>query len=108
MPLAGRLAGLPAGMYRFGIRANHLLLRQQHPSDIAIPAEVDLAEISGSETFVHVRHNNLDWVVQEDGVHNIARGAAITVYLNPAQLYVFGDTGALEIAPRSLSLDDAA
>jgi len=107
MPLGGRLAALSPGRYRFGLRANHLFLQQRGADDVAIEAEVDLAEISGSETFVHVRHNNLDWVVQEEGVHMATSGAPITVYFDPGRLYVFGDTGALELAPAAF-LDDAA
>jgi glycerol transport system ATP-binding protein len=108
MPLDGPLASLTPGRYRFGIRANHLSLQQHGPNEMAIEAKVDLAEISGSETFVHLHHNNLDWVVQEEGVHVIARGAEITFFLDPDKLYVFGDTGALERSPVGQSLDDAA
>jgi glycerol transport system ATP-binding protein len=108
MPLEGRLARLPVGRYRFGIRANHLFLARRSEADVEIKAVVDLAEISGSETFVHLRHNNLDWVVQEDGVHPLPRGGEASVYLDPDKLYVFGDTGALELAPASVSLDEAA
>jgi len=108
MPLRGRLAKLEPGRYRLGVRAHHLWLRRKSEADIAIAAEVDLAEISGSETFVHLRHNNLDWVVQEEGVHRLARGSEVTFYLDPEKLYVFSDTGALELAPASSSLDEAA
>ena len=108
MQLAGPLAALTPGRYRLGVRANHLSLQQQSPDAIAIQAKVDLAEISGSETFVHLHHNNLDWVVQEEGVHVIARGAEITFFLDPAKVYVFGDTGALERSPVGQSFDDAA
>ncbi len=108
MPLVGGLARLAPGRYRFGIRASHLYLRPRGEGDVAIEALVDLAEISGSETFVHLRHNNLDWVLQEEGVHPLQRGAAVTFYLDPAKLYAFGDTGALEFAPAAERLSDAA
>jgi glycerol transport system ATP-binding protein len=108
MPLTGSLARLAPGRYRLGIRANHLNLERRTEADVAIAAEVDLAEISGSETFVHLRHNNLDWVVQEEGVHRLPRGSALTFYLDPERLYAFGDTGALELAPPPHSLRNAA
>ncbi|MEZ5904613.1 MAG: hypothetical protein R3C69_05755 [Geminicoccaceae bacterium] len=38
----------------------------------------------------------------------LARGAEASFYLDPAKLYFFGDTGALERAPSSLPLDSAA
>lgn len=108
MPLTGQLEGLRDGRYRLGVRANHLTLERASEAAIEIQAEVDLAEVSGSETFVHVRHNNLDWVVQEEGVHLLDRGAAVAFYIDPARLYVFGDTGALELAPPPPSLASAA
>jgi glycerol transport system ATP-binding protein len=108
MPLSGPLASLPQGRYRLGVRANHLWLQRRTEADIEITGVVDLAEISGSETFVHLRHNNLDWVVQEEGVHPMERGSEVTFYLDPQKLYVFGDTGALELAPKTTPLDDAA
>jgi ABC-type sugar transport system ATPase subunit len=83
MPLAGPLTQLAPGRYRLGIRANHLYLERRSEADVEIEGEVDLAEISGSETFVHLRHNNLDWVVQEEGVHPMERGAEVTFYLDP-------------------------
>ena len=108
MPLAGQLTQLAPGRYRFGIRANHLYLARRNEADVEIKGEIDLAEISGSETFVHLRHNNLDWVIQEEGVHPMPRGAEVTFYLDPAKLYVFGDTGALELAPAAKPLSHAA
>lgn len=108
LPLEGDLAGLREGRFRLGVRANHLSLHRRAAADIEIKGTVDLAEISGSETFVHFRHHNLDWVVQEAGVHPLARGAEASFYLDPSRLYFFGDTGALERAPSSLALDGAA
>ncbi len=108
LPLRGSLANLGPGRYRLGVRANHLFLQRRREADIELEGEVDLAEISGSETFVHLRHNNLDWVIQEEGVHPLQRGSAVTFYLDPEKLYVFGDTGALELAPATTPLDHAA
>ena len=62
-------------------------------------ATVELAEISGSETFVHVHNGDLHWVVQEEGVHEHALGEPVQVYLDPARLYAFDRDGTLEAAP---------
>lgn len=99
IPLGHHLAGLPAAPHTLGIRANHLSTRRQAPSDLELDATVELAEISGSETFVHVRNGDLRWVVQEEGVHEHALGQNVKIYLDPTRLYAFGSTGALEIAP---------
>ncbi|MGB4946349.1 MAG: TOBE domain-containing protein, partial [Candidatus Competibacter denitrificans] len=60
---------------------------------------VELAEISGSDTFVHVAAAVGPLVAQLTGVHYFELGAAISLYLDPAQLYVFDARGALLIAP---------
>lgn len=99
LPLLHHLSALPPDRYTLGVRANHLSTRRQSESDLELEATVELAEISGSETFVHVRSGDFAWVVQEEGVHEHALGQQVKVYLDPEQLYAFGSTGALELAP---------
>jgi glycerol transport system ATP-binding protein len=99
IPLTHHLAGLPPAPRTLGIRANHLSIRRHAPGDLELDATVELAEISGSETFIHVRNGDLRWVVQEEGVHEHALGQNVKIYLDPTRLYAFGSTGALEIAP---------
>jgi glycerol transport system ATP-binding protein len=99
VPLARHLAGLEPGRYRFGARAHHLDMRPSGHGTIAIPGEVELAEISGSETFVHVHHNEVSWVVQQEGVHTYRLGEAVELHLDPAWLYAFAEDGALRAAP---------
>jgi len=98
IPLSHHLSGLLPGQHTLGVRANHLSLRHRRAGDVAIDATVELAEISGSETFVHVRNGDLRWVVQEEGVHEHALGQPVRVFLDPARLYAFDRAGALELA----------
>jgi glycerol transport system ATP-binding protein len=60
---------------------------------------VELAEISGSDTFVHVATGAGELVAQLSGVHFFDLGASVTLYLDPAQAYVFGADGLLLQAP---------
>jgi len=99
LPLSRHLADLPAGVHTLGVRANHLSLRRHREDDIAIDATVELSEISGSETFIHVHNGDLRWVVQEEGVHLHALGQAVRVHVDPARLFAFDRAGALELAP---------
>jgi glycerol transport system ATP-binding protein len=99
LPLSHHLAELNAGAHTLGVRANHLSIRYHRDGDVAIDATVELSEISGSETFIHVRNGDLRWVVQEEGVHVHALGEAVKVHLDPARLYAFDRAGALEVAP---------
>ncbi len=93
------LAGLARGDYRFGIRPPHLFVQQRGPNDVALPGEVEVAEISGSETYIHMRHGEGSWVVQEAGVHERSLGERITVYMDPAHLFAFDRDGRLAAAP---------
>jgi glycerol transport system ATP-binding protein len=81
-----------------GVRASALRVRQR-PVDVALAGTVELAEISGSDTFVHVATAVGELVAQLTGVHFFELGAAITLYLAPAQAYVFDADGALLVAP---------
>ena len=81
-----------------GIRAGALRVHSQ-PGDVALTGRVELAEISGSDTFVHVAAAVGPLVAQLTGVHDFELGAAITLYVDPVQIYVFDSRGALLIAP---------
>ena len=81
-----------------GLRANALRLSPR-PGDVALPGAVDLAEISGSDTFVHVNTAAGEVVAQLTGVHFFDLGAAITLHFSAAQAYVFDALGALLVAP---------
>jgi len=70
--------------------------------DIALPGTVELAEISGSDTFVHVATPIGELVAQLTGVHQFELGAQVTLYLDPARAYVFGADGKLLAAPQGI------
>ncbi len=99
LPLRESLARLRPGAYRLGLRASHLSTRRRHAGDLAFDATVELAEVNGSETFLHVVHSGVAWVVQEEGVHLHPLGGTVRVFLDPAHLFVFSERGALEVAP---------
>ena len=81
-----------------GLRASALRVHQR-PGDIALAGTVELAEIAGSDTFVHVATPAGELVMQLTGVHFFELGAAVTLYLDPAQAYIFGADGRLQQAP---------
>ena len=81
-----------------GVRASALRVTQR-PGDVALPGKVELAEISGSDTFVHVETPVGELVAQLTGVHFFDLGAPITLYLHPEHVHVFDSAGALLVAP---------
>lgn len=102
--LPNHMAALQGGDYRLGVRANHLHLQPQAANAVAIPAWVELAEISGSETFIHADHRdgggrNFHLIAQLTGVHSFDYGVQTTLYLDPNRIYAFDRTGQLAAAP---------
>ena len=99
VPLPDHLKDSADGRYRFGFRANHAALSKGDDGEIEIPATADLTEVSGSETFIHLKHEGANWVVLEEGVHSLRMGEAISVYLRPDRLFLFGEDGGLKASP---------
>ena len=97
--LPDHLKAVDDGWYRLGFRANHAALSRRSEHDVEIKAVTDLAEVSGSETFIHLKHAGTDWVVQEEGVHTLRIGDPISVFLRPDRLFLFGQDGALKASP---------
>jgi glycerol transport system ATP-binding protein len=95
---SGPLASLADGTYRAGFRANHLTLDRASASAVGFEAQVIVTEITGSESFLHLQHGPDRWVGLVHGVHDLAQGAQITVWLDPAHIYLFGQDGRL-VAP---------
>ena len=87
-----------AGALTVGVRANALRLHG-HVGDAALPGRVELAEISGSDTFVHVATPVGELVAQLTGVHAFELGTALTLHLSPEHAYLFDAQGALLRAP---------
>jgi len=81
-----------------GIRAGALRVTAR-AGDIALPGQVELAEISGSDTFLHVDTPIGELVAQLTGVHEFTLGTPVTLHLDPQQVYVFDSSGDLLAAP---------
>jgi glycerol transport system ATP-binding protein len=81
-----------------GVRANSLR-DTARPGDIALSGSVQLAEISGSDTFLHAETSVAPVVAQLTGVHRFELGTPVTLYLQPSQVYLFGASGDLVLAP---------
>ncbi|QYY30503.1 ABC transporter ATP-binding protein [Cupriavidus pinatubonensis] len=97
VPVPG--AGSHAGPVTVGVRAAALRL-DGVPGSVPVPGRVALAELSGSDTFVHADTPVGNLVAQFAGVFDLRLGAPLTLHLDPAQLYVFDDSGRRLSAPR--------
>ncbi len=102
-PAAGPLADLPDGRYTAGFRPNHLEITQHAPDAMRFAARLDVTELTGSETFVHLDHHGERWVGLIHGVHDMPLGQDLTVWLDPRHVYIFGQDGRL-VAPAAYAL----
>jgi glycerol transport system ATP-binding protein len=84
-----------------GIRAHHLTLDRRRECDVALSGHVEIAEISGSDTYVHATCSGISLVAQLAGVHSIAIGAPVTLYVDPHNVYGFAASGALSFSPEA-------
>ena len=96
LPIA--LPATPDPALTLGLRAGALRVHPRE-GDLALPGQVELAEIAGSDTFVHVQTRIGELIAQLTGVHLFTLGEPVTLYLDPRQAYVFDAPGHLLVAP---------
>jgi glycerol transport system ATP-binding protein len=97
-PLAVVLPQAASRKLTVGMRASALRV-QAATGDVTLAGKVELAEISGSDTFVHVQTLVGDLVAQLTGVHYFELGMQLALYFNPDHVYVFDDHGLLVLSP---------
>ncbi|MDM0046128.1 ABC transporter ATP-binding protein [Variovorax dokdonensis] len=87
-----------------GLRASALTVGAGHaaePGGVELAARIVLAEIAGSDTFVHLESPAGELVAQLTGVHRFALGELLVLRFNLSQLHVFDAAGDLVLAPHS-------
>ena len=88
-----KFSNIPNGNYTLGFRAHHLKLDPSNADDLKLTGEVLVTELSGSESFVHVKTNEKIWVVHTHGIYNFKQGEQIKMYLSLHNCYVFDTDG---------------
>jgi glycerol transport system ATP-binding protein len=90
------LSSLADGEYLAGFRPNHLELHKHADDTIEFSVHLNVTEITGSETFLHMKHNNDDnWIGLVHGVHDLDYDVDLSVYLDKRHIFVFAQDGAL-------------
>lgn len=92
---ADHMLGLPAGRYRFGLRANEVTVAAESP----FVGTVTFSEVSGSETFVHVETVFGSLVLQIEGIHSYPLDSQIPVKIGAERFFVFGTDQLLVASP---------
>ncbi len=85
-----------------GVRASALSITKTNEG-VQLPGKVALAEISGSDTFVHAQTAVGDVVAQLTGVHYFSLGEPVALFFDPAQMYLFDEQGMLLKAPHTFA-----
>jgi len=94
MDVPRHLKSLMDGRYTFGIRAADISIDKE--GDLW---EVELSEISGSETFIHLRNGEHSIVGLLEMVKDIQIGEKISVQFDTQWLYAFDQKGDLAASP---------
>lgn len=94
MDVPRHLKSLMDGRYTFGIRAADISIDKE--GDLW---EVELSEISGSETFIHLRNGDHSIVGLLEMVKDIQIGEEISVQFGTQWLYAFDQKGDLAASP---------
>ncbi len=89
----GAFSEVRDGAYIVAFRAHHLELDLPGGDAISFAATVSVAEITGSESFVHLDVGTHRFVALVPGVRRLEPGAAVTAYLDPCRLFLFDEAG---------------
>ena len=96
IPLQALDANLAPGSYILGIRAHHIALKADRArnGDVAIDALVELSEIVGSDTTMHLSHHDLKFIALSQEFRSFDLDERVMVAFDPAQIHVFnGQSG---------------
>ena len=99
IPAIGPLLGLPNGPYRIGFRTDDVTIGECATGALSFPGTVAVTELNGSESFVHVDVGLGTWVCLVRGLHDWEPGAAATVQIDTARIFVFDASGHVAALP---------
>jgi len=78
--------------YLVGIRAHAISMEKQKDSMIPIKARVELAEVVGSDTELHLNHQDVPLIALLQRIESHSIGEEVTVYLDPQRFFIFQES----------------
>ncbi|WP_295537546.1 ABC transporter ATP-binding protein [uncultured Thioclava sp.] len=91
-PADGGFAALADGRYIAGFRPNHVRLAGQSDGDaLEFKCRLNGTEVTGSETYLHLSHEDQTWIGLIGGVHDLSHGQELTIAVDPAFIYMFSE-----------------
>lgn len=94
-PVYGDAAALADGPYTVGIRPHHITPTPPSAPSFPIEGEVQITELSGSESVAHFALGSLTWVSLSAGIHPYRVGEMHRFHMIPGQCFYFGADGSL-------------
>lgn len=84
--LPSRLTGLQDGSYKIGIRPHHL---SPDGTGVEVKGEVQISEISGSESIIRVVVEGNNWVSETHGIHGYEFGQSASFFFDSNRCLYF-------------------
>ncbi|TMR91804.1 ABC transporter ATP-binding protein [Nonomuraea basaltis] len=89
-----------------GIRPHQVTIGRNGPGALELPAEIRLAEVTGSATFLHLLlEGNRHLVAHLPGTQLFTPGESTVAYVNPAHIFVFDEAGGRLLATSAAEVD---
>ena len=92
-----KLAAMPDGSYKIGLRPHHL---SPDGEGVEVAGEVQIAEISGSESIVRVNVEGNNWVSEAHGIHSYEFGQSASFFFDASRCLYF-DANEMLVETRS-------
>ena len=96
------------GVYRAGFRAHHIEVGDSASGELSFEAEIASTELTGSETFLHLKAQGERWTGLTSGPQSFEIGAQLRVQLDPRHIFYFDDTGTLAYSEQGARLGAGA
>ncbi len=84
---------IEAGQYTLGFRPHHLQLNNSKKESAKLFGEDLVTEISGSESFIHMKSGDNNWVSHTHGIHYLEPGTMVEMFLSPENCLLFDQSG---------------
>ena len=89
LPVGKTAVTIPDGDYTIGIRPHHIHPQARNGGGASIEGTVLLAELSGSESALHVDLNGQTWVSQAHGIHPFKVGDRAKLFVDMDHAFYF-------------------
>ena len=93
IPVATAHNTLPDGRYNIALRPYHGSLNPEGAGQVALSMQLSSSEFTGSESFVHLDFFGAHWNFIATGEITALAGEQVTVYVNPADFFIFNEAG---------------